>query len=280
MPSPPIGDPPEPGRAALITGGSSGIGLATARWLGARGYGLVLTGRDPERGGRAEAELRAGGVWAHFVVAEARDAKATASAVERVAALFGRLDVLVASAAVGVVAPLIDTPPALAEQLLRTNVLGPLVAVQAARSLLARTRPAAVVLVSSDSGVRGDVPLGAYSVTKAAVNMMGRLLALDLVADGIRVNVVCPGDTLPGMRHMGPPSDPESSSTDPARWTRTPMGRHAEADEVAAVIGFLAGPGASYVNGAVLTVDGGAGAAFGYRGQAPLAAPDSPISRP
>ncbi|HVA21339.1 MAG TPA: SDR family oxidoreductase [Candidatus Micrarchaeia archaeon] len=272
MPSGPRA-PSTPPRSALITGGTSGIGLATARWLGQRGHGLVVTGRDPGRGQRAEAQLRAEGAVAHFLVAEARDAAAAGQAVAWAEREFGRLDVLVACAGAGVVAPLADTPPDLVERLLGVNVLGPLVAVQAARALLARSRPAAIVLVSSDSGVRGDVPLGAYSVTKAAVNMMGRLLALDLAAEGIRVNVVCPGDTLPGMTHMGPLGDPEASSADPARWTPTPMGRYAEGPEVAEVIGFLADGRSSYVNGAVVTVDGGAGAAFGGAG---VAAPPAP----
>ncbi|HUY97111.1 MAG TPA: SDR family oxidoreductase [Verrucomicrobiae bacterium] len=250
-------------RAALVTGGTSGIGLATARRLGREGYGVIVTGRDERRGRAAEARLRSEGTPAHFVAADARDPDAAAGAVARAADAFGRLDALVACAGVGVVAALAETPPRVLEGLLAVNVLGPLIAVQEARPLLRRSRPAAVVLVSSDSGVRGDLPLGAYSVSKAALNMMGRLLARDLVADGIRVNVVCPGDTLPGMRHMGPLDDPESSAADPARWTSAPMGRYAEAHEIAEVIVFLAQDQASFVNGAVLTVDGGAGAALG-----------------
>ncbi|EQD32289.1 short-chain dehydrogenase/reductase SDR, partial [mine drainage metagenome] len=180
----------ELGRAALITGGTSGIGLATAERLGEDGYALVLTGRDQQRGEAAVAGLRAAGRDAHFVAADARDPGAASAAVEVVRRRFGRLDLLVASAGVGVVAPLIDTPPAQLERLLAVNVLGCLIQVQAARELLAASRPAAVVLVSSDSGVRGDVPLGAYSVSKAAVNMMGRMLAVDLAPQGVRVNVV------------------------------------------------------------------------------------------
>ncbi len=248
--------------AALVTGGTSGIGLATARRLGRDGYGIVVTGRDPGRGRAAEAQLRDEGIPAHFVAADARDPGGAATAVRSAEAAFGRLDALVACAGVGVVAPLADTPPHILEHLLAVNVLGPLVAVQAARAVLRRSRPAAAVLVSSDAGLRGDLPVGAYSVSKAALNMMGRLLARDLVGDGVRVNVVCPGDTLPGMRHMGPLTDPESSAADPARWSTAPMGRYAEASEIAEVIVFLAQPRSSYVNGAVITVDGAAGAAF------------------
>jgi NAD(P)-dependent dehydrogenase (short-subunit alcohol dehydrogenase family) len=251
-----------PRRAALITGGTSGIGLATARRLGADQFGVVITGRDAARGNEAEATLISEGIQARFVVADARDPSAAAAAVAAVDATFGRLDVLVANAGVGVVAPLIDTPAEVLERLFATNVLGYLIQVQAARELLARSRPAAVVLVSSDSGVRGDVPLGAYSVTKAAVNMMGRMLAVDLAGDGIRVNVVCPGDTLPGMRYMGPLDAPETSSEDPARWTPSPMGRFANGHEVADAIAFLAQSRASFIDGALLLIDGAASAGF------------------
>ncbi|HUY96162.1 MAG TPA: SDR family oxidoreductase [Verrucomicrobiae bacterium] len=247
-------------RVALVTGGTSGIGLATARRLGGDGFAVAITGRDLERGQGAERELRRVGVEARFVAADARDSVAAASVVREIESAWGRLDVLVASAGVGVVARVIDTPGQLVQEMLATNVIGALVQVQACRALLGRSRPSAVVLVSSDSGIRGDVPLGAYSVTKAAVNMLGRMLALDLVEEGVRVNVVCPGDTIPGMRHMGTLADPESSSSDPSRWTATPMGRYADADEVAAVIGFLSQSQSSYVNGAVLLVDGGASA--------------------
>ena len=252
--------PGAPARAALITGGTSGIGLAAARRLGADGFGVVITGRDPARGAQAAATLGSEGLTARFVQADARDPAAAAAAVAAAEEAFGRLDVLVANAGVGVVAPLVDTPAELLQQLFATNVLGYLIQVQAARALLARSRPAAIVLVSSDSGIRGDAPLGAYSVTKAAVNMMGRMLAIDLAAEGIRVNVVCPGDTLPGMRYMGPLEDPESSAEDPARWTPSPIGRFAEGREVADVIAFLAQSGASFVDGALLLIDGAASA--------------------
>ncbi|MHB8332273.1 MAG: SDR family NAD(P)-dependent oxidoreductase [Candidatus Dormibacteria bacterium] len=252
----------ELGRAALITGGTSGIGLATAERLGEDGYALVLTGRDQQRGEAAVAGLRAAGRDAHFVAADARDPGAASAAVGVVRQRFGRLDLLVASAGVGVVAPLIDTPPAQLERLLAVNVLGCLIQVQAARELLAASRPAAVVLVSSDSGVRGDVPLGAYSVSKAAVNRMGRMLAVDLAPQGVRVNVVCPGDTLPGMRYMGTLDEPEASAEDPARWTPSPLGRFAQGREVAEVIAFLGQAKASFVDGVVLLVDGGAGAGY------------------
>jgi NAD(P)-dependent dehydrogenase (short-subunit alcohol dehydrogenase family) len=249
-------------RAALITGGTSGIGLATARRLGTDGFGVVITGRDPDRGMNAEQQLQADGCRAKFVAADVRDRDAATAAVSVAAELFGGLDVLVTNAGVGLVSPLIVTPPDELERLFAVNVVGYLNYVQAARHWLALSSQPAVVVVSSDSGIRGDVAFGAYSVSKAAVNMLGRMLAVDLAADGIRVNVICPGDTVPGMRYMGPLDAPETSSDDPARWTPSPLGRFARAEEVADVIAYLAGERASFVTGAVLTVDGGAGAGY------------------
>jgi NAD(P)-dependent dehydrogenase (short-subunit alcohol dehydrogenase family) len=250
-------------RAALITGGTSGIGLATARRLGADGFGVVITGRDADRGRDAELQLQGERIQAHFVVADVRDREAAEVAVKSAFNLFGGLDILVTNAGVGLVAPLIATPPDQLERLFAVNVVGYLTYVQAARHLLAQSKQAAVVLVSSDSGIRGDVGFGAYSVTKAAVNMLGRMLAVDLASEGIRVNVICPGDTVPGMRYMGPLDAPETSSEDPARWTPSPMGRFARAEEIADAIAYLAQSQSSFVTGALLTVDGGSGA--GYR---------------
>jgi NAD(P)-dependent dehydrogenase (short-subunit alcohol dehydrogenase family) len=253
---------PEVSRTALITGGTSGIGLATARRLGADGFGLVITGRDSERGINAEQQLQAEGFQAKFVIADVRDRDAAASAVGVAAEMFGALDVLVANAGVGLVSPLIATPPEEMERLFAVNVIGYLTYVQVARHWLALSSQPAVVLVSSDSGIRGDVGFGAYSVSKAAVNMLGRMLAVDLAPDRIRVNVICPGDTVPGMRYMGPLDAPETSSDDPSRWTPSPMGRFARAEEVADAIAYLAEGQASFITGAVLTVDGGAGAGY------------------
>ncbi|MGP8248967.1 MAG: SDR family NAD(P)-dependent oxidoreductase [Candidatus Dormibacteria bacterium] len=253
---------PEPFRAALITGGTSGIGLATARRLGADGFGVVITGRDSERGTNAEQQLQADGFQAKFVAADVRDRDAAKSAVAAAAQLYGGLDVLVTNAGVGLVSPLILTPPEELERLFAVNVIGYLNYVQAARPWLTLSSQPAVVVVSSDSGIRGDVPFGAYSVSKAAVNMLGRMLAVDLALEGIRVNVICPGDTVPGMRYMGPLSTPETSSDDPARWTPSPLGRFARAEEVADAIAYLAEGHASFITGAVLTVDGGAGAGY------------------
>jgi NAD(P)-dependent dehydrogenase (short-subunit alcohol dehydrogenase family) len=114
------------------------------------------------------------------------------------------------------------------------------------------------VNVASDAALRPEQAIGAYSVSKAALVTMSRLLALDLARDGIRCNCVCPGDTLPGMRHFGPLEDPESDgSGDPAEWPMPPLGRRGRAEDVAAAVLFFLGEESSFCSGTELLIDGG-----------------------
>ena len=116
-----------------------------------------------------------------------------------------------------------------------------------------------IVHIGSDAGLRGEQAIGAYSVSKAAVAMLSKMLALDGAPHGVRSNCVCPGATAPGMRHIGPAEDPDRGD-DPATWGKPPLGRVGEAADVAAAVAYLASSAASFVSGATLLVDG-AGAA-------------------
>ena len=120
----------------------------------------------------------------------------------------GGLDVLVNNAGVGVTARLIETPLADYDQVMNVNIRGCLLYAQHAYPHLARRR-GCMIHIASDAGIWGEQAIGLYSVTKAAVVMLGKMLALDGGADGVRSNVLCPGDIWPGMRHMGPPGDPD-----------------------------------------------------------------------
>ena len=114
-----------------------------------------------------------------------------------------------------------------------------------------------MILISSDAGVEGEQAIGAYSVTKAALNMTGRMLALDLAPSGIRVNVVCPGDTLPGMRYLVRPGQTERPLDDYESWTPPPRGRIGVGDDTAKLVSFLVSSQADFILGAVVLVDGG-----------------------
>jgi NAD(P)-dependent dehydrogenase (short-subunit alcohol dehydrogenase family) len=243
------------GRAALVTGGTAGIGLAIAERLAREGARVVVTGRDEARGRAAAARLGEAG---RFVAADAADADAVERSVASALEAMGRLDVLVNNAGIALTERLVDTPVEQFDRLMAANVRGCFLYARACMPPLTETR-GSMVHIASDAGLRGEQPIGAYSVTKAAVVMMSKMLALDGAPAGVRSNCVCPGATAPGMLHMGPASDPERGD-DASAWPLAPLGRVGAADDVAAAVAFLAGDDAAFVSGAVLLVDGANGA--------------------
>ena len=216
------------------------------------GARVVITGRDRERGAAAEAELGAG---ASFVAADTADPDAVENSVEATVSGHGRLDVLVTNAGIALTERLVDTPVDGFDRIMTTNVRGPFLYARACFDALTRSR-GSMVHIASDAGLRAEQPIGAYSVSKAAVVMMSQVLALDGAAHGVRSNCVCPGATAPGMRHIGPAADPDRGD-DPAQWPTAPLGRVGTADDVAGAVVYLSSPEAAFISGAVLLVDGG-----------------------
>ena len=250
------------GKRALITGGTTGLGLAVAGRFLAEGARVVITGRDLELGGQAEQAL---GPGARFLAADAADPGAVASSVSAAADHLGGLDVLVNNAGVGVTARLIDTPLADYDRVMNVNVRGYLLYAQHAYPHLARQR-GCMIHIASDAGIWGEQATGLYSVTKAAVVMLGKMLALDGGPDGVRSNVLCPGDIWPGMRHMAPPGEHDRAGQDGAEsgddWPVPPIGRVGQAGDVAAAAVFYASDQAEFITGTTLLVDGGMTAGY------------------
>jgi NAD(P)-dependent dehydrogenase (short-subunit alcohol dehydrogenase family) len=242
-------------RAALVTGGTTGIGLAIARRLLRDGGRVAITGRNADLGSRAVAEL---GERALFIAADASDADAVRASVESAVSSLGHLDVLVNNAGVALAERLVDTPVEAFDRLMAVNVRGAFLYAQACFDALAQAR-GVMIHIGSDAGLRAEQPVGAYSVSKAALMMMSNVFALDGAEHGVRSNCVCPGATLPGMRHIGPAADPDRGD-DPSGWPPAPLGRIGDGVDVAGAVAYLAGPDASFVSGAVLLVDGGNGA--------------------
>ncbi len=241
------------GRVALITGGTSGLGLETARLFLEEGAAVAVTGRDAERGAAAQAELSGLGP-AVFVRADAASRGDAARAVQVVEEQFGGLDILVANAGIGVVAHLCDTTPEDWQAILDTNVSGYLYAAQEAMAAMRRGgRNGAMVLIGSDAGVVGERSIGAYSVSKAAVVMMAKVLSMDCAPHGIRVNCICPGYVEPGMRHF-PDRMGGSGYADPPV---PPVGRYGRARDIALGVLYLVGEESAFCNGAVLMLEGG-----------------------
>jgi NAD(P)-dependent dehydrogenase (short-subunit alcohol dehydrogenase family) len=252
------------GKRALVTGGTSGIGYAIADRFLREGAAVVITGRDQELGLRAEAALRASG-QAGFVPADAGDPDAVARSVDLAAGQLGGLDVLVNNAGIGTEASLLATPLADYDRVMNVNVRGYFLYAQAAHPHLARGR-GCMIHIASDAGIWGEQSIGLYSVSKAAVVMLGKMLALDAGPDGVRSNVLCPGDTWPGMRHMAPPGEedrPESGD-----WPIPPIGRIGQSRDVAAAAVFYASDEAGFITGTTLLVDGGMTAGYHQRERA------------
>ena len=254
------------GKQALVTGGTTGLGLAIAERFVAEGAQVVITGRDRELGERAEQTLGSG---ARFIAADAGDPGAVASSVTAAADHLGGLDVLVNNAGVGVAARLMDTPLADYDRVMNVNVRGCLLYAQHAYPHLARRR-GCMIHIASDAGVWGEQATGLYSVTKAAVVMLGKMLALDGGPDGVRSNVLCPGDIWPGMRHMAPPGEEDRGEED-GGWPVPPIGRIGQARDVAAAAVFYACVEAEFFTGTTLLVDGGMTAGYLQRELSPLA---------
>ncbi|CAA9229893.1 MAG: 3-oxoacyl-[acyl-carrier protein] reductase [uncultured Chloroflexi bacterium] len=250
------------GKVVFITGGGSGVGAASARRMAAEGARVAICGRTEERLQEVASEIeRAGGqalaLRCDVAVREDVD-RAVAQAVER----FGRLDVLVANAAVqlhGKDKPVHELEDdAIWDQTQDINVRGAFYTCRAGiRRLLDQGQGGSVIVVSSITAVVAGAPQNpAYTASKGALVSFGRALAVQYARDNIRCNVVCPG----ALEH--PPDDELLGDTGmAARETRVlpnvPMGRMGRFDEIAPMIAFLASEDASYCTGGVYLVDGG-----------------------
>ena len=241
-------------KAALITGGTTGLGRAMAERFLDDGASVVITGRDASLGAEAETALGSRGAI-RFLRADAADPDQARASVDETVSLLGGLDVLVNNAGIGVQAGVLDTPLDAYDRVMDVNVRGAFVYAQAAFPHL-EARSGVMLHVSSDAGVLGEEDIGIYSVSKAALIMLSNMLAIEGGRRGVRSNAICPGDTAPGMRHMGPPGE-DRPEDDPATWIQPPLGRIGEAMDVADAAVFLCSDRAGFVNGVALLVDGG-----------------------
>ena len=239
-------------KTAFITGGNSGIGLATARMFVAEGAKVAITGRNKATLDAAATEL---GPNALAIVADATDIGATETAIRQAVDKFGRLDILFANAGIGGSSPLADTTEETFDTMFDINVKGVFFTVQAALPHL--KDGASIILNGSVISVLGNPGYAAYAASKAGVRAMARVMASELSPRGIRVNVVAPGAARTPIWNGAAPTADAYAALDKRISRSIPLGRLGEADEVAKTVLFLASDDASNVQGAEIFVDGG-----------------------
>jgi NAD(P)-dependent dehydrogenase (short-subunit alcohol dehydrogenase family) len=240
------------GKVALITGGNSGIGLATAKRLKQEGAKVVISGRDPATLNAAAAEFGLIAVRADVAQLDEID-QLYREAVNKA----GKIDVLFANAGIYKAAPLADTTEAFFDETVDINFKGLFFTVQ--KSLPYLNDGASILLNSSTVTAKGWPGIAVYSATKAAVRSLARSFSAELLPRGIRVNTISPGATFtPIFGRLGL-SAAELDATAAGLLKTIPIGRFATADDIAAGVAYLGSADAAYVVGAELTIDGGLG---------------------
>jgi NAD(P)-dependent dehydrogenase (short-subunit alcohol dehydrogenase family) len=242
------------GKVAVVTGGNSGIGLASAKRLKEEGARVVIAGRSQKTLDEAAKTLGKEVLAIQADVSRLEDIDKIYSAVEK---KFGKIDVLFVNAGVARLAPFSQTTEAIYDENFSTNVKGAYFTIQKAIPHL--NDGASIILNTSVAGTKGTEGASAYSATKAALRSLARTSAAELAGRGIRVNAVAPGPIVTPM--FGRTGLPQEAVDEFIKnvGARVPMKRLGQPEEVAGAVAFLASSDSSYITGEELHVDGGLG---------------------
>lgn len=240
------------GKAALITGGSSGIGLATARLLQEHGARVAITGTNPEKLENARAEL---GDAALAIQADVTSRSDLARMQQELKDAFGSLDILFSNAGIAFGTPIESTDEAMYDRLMDVNVKGVFFSVQAALPLM--PPGSSIILNTSWLNQVGTPGRSLLSASKAAVRSFARTLSAELLERRIRVNAVSPGSIETPIHRGKNQTDEEFRAYATKVGAQVPLGRMGRPEEIAAAVLFLASNSSSYMLGAEIVVDGG-----------------------
>jgi len=252
------------GQVAVVTGAARGLGFKMAESVAEQGATVVMTDIDAEELEKSAERLRSAGCKVHTAVLDVADLDKVAAAIDKVAAEFGRLDIVFANAGLSAGPGPLTEQGAMANvdlvrwnALLNVNLTSVFVTIRAAAAHMRKRRQGRIIITSSIAGLRGEPMCGyAYAATKAAVANLVRQSVIELAPHNININCIAPGPFLTdiGQRRL---HDPEVAKQ---FVVEIPMGRLGNPDEMKGLALLLASPAGSFINGAIIPIDGGASA--------------------
>lgn len=245
------------GKTALITGGNSGIGQATVLLFAQEGARVVIAARNADKAQATLQQIEQAGGQAVFVACDVRQPDDCEQAVRLTVEQFGRIDILFNNAGIVPSGTVLDTSNEVWHDTWATNVNGTFYTSRAALKYMVAQGSGVIVNNGSDWAVVGGQDAAAYCTSKAAVVMLTKTMALDHARQGIRVNVVCPGDTYVERWDSRVESADALQGYLSKLGQRFPMNRVGRADEIARAVLFLASDDSSYMTGQILVIDGG-----------------------
>jgi len=245
------------GKVALITGGASGIGRATAILFAREGAEVAIVDINEKLGQSAKEEIVATGRQAIFIACDVTESEDCRQAVETTVATFGGLDILFNNAGIIRRADVLTTTEAEWDRVMDVNVKSIFLMSKYAIPHMEKRGGGSIINTSSGWGLKGGGNAVSYCASKGAVTNMTRAMAIDHGRQNIRVNSVCPGDTDTPMLHNEAIQLGQPEKEFMAEAASRPLGRYAQPDEIATTVLFLASQDAGYVTGTALVVDGG-----------------------